>query len=202
MITKKINTALYSIGKRLQGYHLLKNPKGTPYTTVKLIKYSENINPKTLDINKSYEKITKQVSGFENSETKEFLEVTNFVFYNNKTNKIDNKKQLIYEKYDGNKFYVPKTYLEKGYVPTHKLDKRDLSSLDNIVELKLSSARPSLLTYLGFAPKSVITEKTLAQTVLEKYNKTKLDDKLNSAQKQNFWKTLWQNLNPTQTKNS
>ena len=34
----KIKTAIYAIGKRLQGYHLLKNPKGTPQTEVNMIK--------------------------------------------------------------------------------------------------------------------------------------------------------------------
>ena len=35
---QKIQASLYAIGKRLQGYHLLKNPKGTPQTEVNMIK--------------------------------------------------------------------------------------------------------------------------------------------------------------------
>ena len=39
MITfPKIKATGYAIGKRLQGYHLLKNPSGTPQTEVNLIK--------------------------------------------------------------------------------------------------------------------------------------------------------------------
>ena len=39
MITfPKIKAAGYAIGKRLQGYHLLQNPKGTPQTEVNMIK--------------------------------------------------------------------------------------------------------------------------------------------------------------------
>ena len=39
MITfPKIKAASYAIGKRLQGYHLLKNPNGTPQTEVNMIK--------------------------------------------------------------------------------------------------------------------------------------------------------------------
>ena len=39
MITfPKIKAASYAIGKRLQGYHLLKNPSGTPQTEVNMIK--------------------------------------------------------------------------------------------------------------------------------------------------------------------
>ena len=34
----KIKAASYAIGKRLQGYHLLQNPSGTPQTEVNLIK--------------------------------------------------------------------------------------------------------------------------------------------------------------------
>ena len=34
----KIQASLYAIGKRLQGYHLLKNPKGTSQTEVNMIK--------------------------------------------------------------------------------------------------------------------------------------------------------------------
>lgn len=41
MITfPKIKAASYAIGKRLQGYHLLKNPKGTHQTEVNMIKES------------------------------------------------------------------------------------------------------------------------------------------------------------------
>lgn len=41
MITfPKIKAASYAIGKRLQGYHLLQNPSGTPQTEVNMIKES------------------------------------------------------------------------------------------------------------------------------------------------------------------
>lgn len=202
MIIKKLDTAVYSIGKRLQGYHLLRNPEGTPFTTVRFIKYSENINPKTLDVEQFYEKITRQTSGFEDKETTEFLEVTNYAFYNDKTNTIDNKKQKIYERYNSKKFFTPEIYLEKGYIPAHKLDKRDVSPLNNVIRIQLQSNRNSPLRYLGFTPKSIVTKKTLAQTVLENYNKHKLDKELTTPPKQNFWKTLWHNLNSKTPKNS
>lgn len=35
---KKIQASLYAIGKRLQGYHLLKNPNGVPQTEVNMVK--------------------------------------------------------------------------------------------------------------------------------------------------------------------
>ena len=39
MITfPKIKAASYAIGKRLQGYHLLQNPSGTPQTEINMIK--------------------------------------------------------------------------------------------------------------------------------------------------------------------
>ena len=34
----KIQASLFAIGKRLQGYHLLKNPSGTPQTEVNMVK--------------------------------------------------------------------------------------------------------------------------------------------------------------------
>ena len=37
-VIQKIQASLYAIEKRLQGYHLLKNPKGTPQTEVNMIK--------------------------------------------------------------------------------------------------------------------------------------------------------------------
>jgi len=194
MIIKKLNIAAYSIKKRIQGYHLLKNPKGTPYTTVKLMKYSENINPKTLDIKNSYEKVTKQFLPLNKSETTEYLDISKFAFYNKKTNRLDTPKQAIYEKYSSNYKFLTEAYGEKGYIETEILNKRDLSPLDYIVSLRLTGAKPSPLTYFGFTPKSIFQEKTLAQTVLENYNKAKLDEK-KQFKKSNFWKTLWQNLN-------
>lgn len=35
---QKIQASLYAIGKRVQGYHLLQNPKGTPQTEVNMVK--------------------------------------------------------------------------------------------------------------------------------------------------------------------
>ncbi len=195
MIIKKLNIAAYSIQKRIQGYHLLKNPKGTPFTTVRLMKYSESISPKTLDIKNSYEKITKQFSTFDRNETTEYLDISKYAFYNKKTNRLDTSKQAIYEKYSSDYRFSPEAYGEKGYIETEILSKRDLSAFDNIVSLSLTGKKPSPLVYLGFTPKSTICEKTLAQTVLEDYNKAKLDKK-QQFPKSNFWKTLWHNLNP------
>ena len=48
----------YAITKRLQGYHLLKNPKGTSAYEVNMIKNSENIGY-NLDRFSSYTRISK-----------------------------------------------------------------------------------------------------------------------------------------------
>ena len=78
MSIQKLKIAAYCIAKRVQGYQLLKNPKGTPATTVKVLKYSDSINPNTLDISKSYETISKDFSKYNAPETTKNLDIEKY----------------------------------------------------------------------------------------------------------------------------
>ena len=84
MSIQKLKIATYCMMKKAQGYKLLKNPKGTPATTVKVLKYSDSINPKTLDISKSYETITKDFSKYNSPETTTNLDIEKYAFFNKK----------------------------------------------------------------------------------------------------------------------
>ena len=58
--TDRINTALYAIRKKIQGYELLKNPKGNESTGISMIKSSFGIVPESLDDVFMYHKIQRK----------------------------------------------------------------------------------------------------------------------------------------------
>ncbi len=169
MDIKKIKITAYCLYKRAQGYQLLKNQKGTPYTTARFIKYAEAVNPETFDKTMSYQRVTKQFGGFEPTETFEYLDVERYMFFNRNTNKPKVAKVVDYAKYNSEYAIDPIKYGEKGNMNVLALEARDLSSLDELLAKYESSVALSV------------------------YGKNKCDVKTFS--KKGFWDTLMYNLN-------
>ena len=187
MSIQKLKIAAYCIAKRVQGYQLLKNPKGTPATTVKVLKYSDSINPDTLDISKSYETISKDFSKYNTPETTKNLDIEKYAFLNSKTKGFKIKKQVDYAKYRSDYHYAPVEIATKGLVPRQKLATRNFDDLKQVVVC--SAIRDSKGKYVEH-------ESTRADVVLRAYNRYKTANEERIAQNRpNFWSTLWENLN-------
>ena len=186
MSIQKLKIATYCMMKKAQGYKLLKNPKGTPATTVKVLKYSDSINPKTLDISKSYETITKDFSKYNSPETTTNLDIEKYAFFNKKTKGFNIKKQVDYAKYRSDYHYSPISVATKGLVPTNELKNRDLKDLNTVVACR--GFRNSRGRY-------IIQESTRADLVLKAYNDMKSsNEEKNAKNSLGFFKTLWANL--------
>ena len=75
----KAKAAIYAIGKRLQGYHLLKNPKGIPQTEVNMIK--ENFHGTTSHWDDIFHttRLKRNFAEGENYKEKRFLMSTHYM---------------------------------------------------------------------------------------------------------------------------
>ena len=186
MSIQKLKIAAYCISKRVQGYQLLKNPKGTPNTTVKVLKYSESINPKTLDISQSYETISKDFSKFNKLETTQNLDIEKYAFFNPKTPGFKIKKQVDYAKHQSDYHYAPVSIATKGLVSAGELNRRNLKALNDIVSCR---------GYRNKRGRYVVEQSTRADIVVNTYNRRKMvNEDLSSKNKRGFWKTLFENL--------
>ena len=111
MITfPKIKAASYAIAKRLQGYHLLKNPKGIPQTEVNMIKtLHDGINKaglRTTIISRIIR--TSDDLGNTNIETRSLHSHRIYNFENNKFGKAVNQELFIFN--DSFKTYKQNIY--------------------------------------------------------------------------------------------
>ena len=109
MITfPKIKAASYAIGKRLQGYHLLQNPSGTPQTEVNMVKtIHDRINKAGLRITIT-DRITQTFDDLGNTtfEKRNVLAYRIYDFNNKNFSKAENisvwirnnKKSKVYER--------------------------------------------------------------------------------------------------------
>lgn len=90
---QKIKATVYAIGKRMQGYHLLKNPKGTPQTEVNMLKTKTAISHHYDDMFE-YEKITKNFSENNAKETRKSLYSTHYFDVDKKEMMKPKKKEI------------------------------------------------------------------------------------------------------------
>lgn len=88
-----LKAATYAIGKRLQGYRLLKNPIGTPQNQVNMIKVEHKIN-KFFDDEFCYQRISKTFANGESTLVSKKMDVVHFM--NAITGKITNEKNIYY----------------------------------------------------------------------------------------------------------
>ena len=101
MDVKKIQVCAYAIGKRIQGYHLLKNPKGTSPYQVNMIKSWEGISYE-LDTFSIYDRVSKDFSADKSKTIKQHLHSEKNMFWNK-----DGKEIKMYLK-KGDKVIVSK----------------------------------------------------------------------------------------------
>ena len=122
---QKIQASLYAIGKRLQGYHLLKNPSGTPQTEVNMLKEWYGVSEHWDDMF-HITRIKKTFSANGNYKEKRFLMSTHYMDI--KTMKMTNprKKDMNYSFKNNGKH---KVFKERVDIPSMEADNRKVPKL-------------------------------------------------------------------------
>lgn len=187
----RLKATLFAIKKHYYGYQLLRNPKGTSPTTVRLIRKTNYIKEDTLDTFDKYHRITADFSKDTPEITDEFLSSTHYNFYNEQNQKISEKKVTEYIRSGASE--SDKKVIEKNHgVNKEELDSRNLVSIhtpkyDSVVivpELSLKG-----LGAISVSPVKI--KRSFAFLEAAKYNEKQ--QKQNVFHK-NFWTTLLHNF--------
>ena len=195
MFVDKLKIISYALDMKKQGYQLLKNPKGTPSSIVRVIKHSKSMTSTKLDILERYERITTDFSKSVQHTTNESLNVMYYTKSFDLANQTLNRTKAV-ELYQmqGDKTVRLKNYKSKGssanfetepnWEDLHKnLYPKEVTKLS----IKHSPIMPDGLELLPNMSKTVIKE-SLATREQEKFASGL------TTPKQNFWKTLFKNL--------
>lgn len=116
----KIKAASYAITKRLHGYHLLKNPAGTPQTEVNMIKESHYEITKHWDDIFQTKRIKKVFSDDGTSTEKKFLMSKHYINVDTLKMTKPRKKDIYYEVKEDGVISVYKDKEDVGYKESMK----------------------------------------------------------------------------------
>ena len=122
---QKIQASLYAIGKRLQGYHLLKNPAGTPQTEVNMVKEWYGVTSHWDDMF-HITRIKKTFSKDGNHKEKRFLMSTHYNDVKNMKMTNPRKKDLNYSHQKDGEYLV---FKERVDTPPMEADGRKIPRL-------------------------------------------------------------------------
>ena len=191
MNVQKVKAALYSVYMNASGYTVLRNPKGTPPTVVRSIRYHHGIDPETLDTFETYKRVTLDVAQPKKEKIHEYLFKDNFAFYNKETKKLDYKNQVQYSRYEAGKKDI---HINKNWIENDILDKRDFKDIHKKKYSKKESVVDMSKAFLGYvSTRTVTVRKSLAEVEYEKY----LDNMSKKREIQpnpSFLSTLFHNL--------
>ena len=124
-VIQKVQASLYAIGKRLQGYHLLRNPKGTPQTEVNMVKEWYGISEHWDDIF-HITRIKKTFSSEGNHKEKRFLMSNHYIDTDSMFMTKPRRKDMNYSIKKDNEYLVLK---EREDIPFEKAEKRKVPKL-------------------------------------------------------------------------
>ena len=124
-VIQKVQASLYAVGKRLQGYHLLRNPKGTPQTEVNMVKEWYGISEHWDDIF-HITRIKKTFSSEGNHKEKRFLMSNHYIDTDSMFMTKPRKKDMNYSVKKDNEYLVLK---EREDIPFEKAEKRKVPKL-------------------------------------------------------------------------
>ena len=189
---EKIKIANYALKMKKQGYQLLRNPKGTSSSVIRVLKHKKTYDPQTLDVYETYERITKDFSQPQNT-VRDNLVVNYF------TTLVDTAKKQIkrvktkeFYRFSGDTGHNLTGYERKGSFPERdrKVIKDNLSKkiydkdvLD--VSLKFRLHYPDALKLLPEG-KVVTIKESLGEIEAEKIEQEFVNN--------SFWKNLFSNL--------
>ena len=191
MNTQKIKAFAYSVYLNAAGYRVLRNPKGTPATTVRAIRHHQRINPETLDTFESYKRVTKDFSQQKPKKTEEYFFRDSFAFYNKDTKKVDYKTQVQYSRFSSDKKDV---HANKNYIDNEILDKRSFKEIKKKRYTKREQVVDMSKAFLGYVSSGTVTiRKSLAEVETDKYY-DKLSKKHQEENNCSFISTIFHNL--------
>lgn len=185
MDLKRVQVCTYSVLKRLQGYHLLKNPKGSSPYVVNMIKNTELISY-DLDRFSSYTRISKDFST--GHTTRKYLSVNRYMFWTGKKKEIK-KERFNYKIENGKLLSVKETT-----IPIEELDNRTFDYIDKKSKHGTVHHTDFINMFLGnFNVKKVADYKSIRE--LEMLQFFNMQQKKSMENKISFWNVLKTNLN-------
>ena len=193
MNARKLKLIAYVLCKHFQGYTLLKNAPGTPWTSVKMLRNHHFMESSTLDIHDTYNCLSADFSDSSKKEITRMLFCTRYAFFDKETNGLTYRKEVKYCEIGD----TPTVCVDKDPVPWDVLQKRNLDHIDRpVARIKED------IIYTGFAcigmPMAIETiekDKTFGEYITDYFYKQKR--KADSARLQfqpGLFKTLRHNL--------
>lgn len=195
MKVQKLKAAIYSIGQGLRGRQLLKNPKGTPATTVRTIEHFSFIEHDSLDIVNHYIEYTKDFANPKSPLTTKYLTRTDYAFFNKDKKELKRQKCLDFFQHTDPSSEGKYKNGVKGIVPYEVLQSRDKESLnEKVAKVKKEYIDLSMAFLGGFRVKEAVFDKTRAEIAVDKYYKVQHKKAQKAFKKDGFWTTLLKNL--------
>ena len=195
MKVQTLKATLYAIGQGLRGRQLLKNPKGTPATTVRSIEKISYIDNTSLDVVNFYMEYTKDFAKPQSPTFIRQLERTDLAFFNKEKKEFKREKQAHFYKYTEPSTDIKPVWAEKNPVSYEELEKRDFSALKEKVAKVKEEYVDFSMAFLGFAQvKEAVFDKTRAEIAVEQYHKKQEKMAQKEFKRDGFWATLIKNL--------
>ena len=193
---QKIQASIYAIGKRLQGYHLLKNPAGTLQTEVNMIKEWYGTTQHWDDIF-HITRIKKTFSKDGNHKEKRFLMSTHYIDVEKMEMTKRRKKDINYsEKKDGeyilfrNREDIPFEKAEDRKVPLLSYERSSFFEMDSEYDIMHEKKHNAKINRGYYKKKYSLFAKIMS---LGMYKKVCYPEE----NRPNFFKVLYQNLTNT-----
>lgn len=172
--------------KRLEGYQLLKNPKGVSPYQVNMIKNTEMINF-SLDRFSTYERISKDFTSGQTKTIRKHLSVKRFMFWTEK-NKEVKKARFSYKTETGKPISV-----KEDTVPAEMLNNRNFDYINRKCRVRKGYDVNMNKAFLGaYKIREVPVRESICEDEVTKF----FDNERKKAQKEtpSFWKVLKSNL--------
>ncbi len=190
MDIKKFKVIAYVMYRRLQGYKLLRNAPGTPWTSVKMMKYRHWLAYDQMDIYNDYWVLSADFSAPKKQEKKEWVFCTRYAFYDEATSKINYHKDMRYYRMKPE----PVKVAFKNLIDSDVLMARNLDYIKKVVQRKITD---KLVFFLFFplGTERVVTDITYGDIAHKKFREKYYEDA--EARRKNypfFLKTLYRNL--------
>lgn len=185
MDIKSVRVCAYSVLKRLQGYHLLQNPKGSSPYVVNMIKNSEKI-AYNLDRFSSYTRISKDF--MTGHTTKKYLSINRYMFWTDKGKEIK-KERFGYKTETGKPLSMKETSINIEELNNRKFDYIDKKrKRDTVNYIDFSNI------FVGnFSVKKQAYYTSIRDLEIQKF--FSMQQKKDKEHKISFWSVLKANLN-------
>jgi len=189
-----INTVAYAIGKRMQGYTLLRNPKGSNPNEVNMMKSSFGIDIYTFDDEFSYTRLQRKKVDGKTIVTRKELYSTHFM--DPETKQITNKKSLSYIE-SKNKEIILENCSDRDDIPIDEQLKRPKPKWKKSGSLFANDDEDLIYSNNRFAKERMKKFYQPYVTLLEKITTLGMAKSMRSDSRpfaQSFYKTLLANL--------